>query len=283
LTPFALQERASTAESRLAERDAELSKLRTIAEQLKRVAILRAKEKSEVVIQLGAVSDTAAKFQAELVAEREASAAVRQSEARLSLEMQSLHSKLQGLETRARVRANVVINESSQESSQPSSSYNLRGHASSPPPGKRPVEREPVLDGTVHASGGRESGQRQRARSKGFSLSVGYGRLEASTIQSLDDLSWVDGDEDEVLVSFSYGAGLFGLYPAVLSSTADSMLFCFEDGRKLQSSKVYSPAIFADSFTHLSVCVVHLNGHRSWLHTCFCCLTQASFWTPLMQ
>lgn len=249
------------------------------------MATLRAKEKSEVVIQLGAVSDTAAKLQAELVAEREASAAVRQSEARLSFEMQSLHSKLQGLETRARVRANVVTDESSQESSQPSSSYNLRARASSPPPGpgKRPVEREPVLDGTVHASGGRESGQRQRARSKDFSLSVGYGRLEASTIQSLDDLSWVDGDEDEVLVSFSYGAGLFGLYPAVLSSTADSMLFCFEDGRKLQSSKVYSPAIFADSFTHLSVCVVHLNGHRSWLHTCFCCLTQASFWTPLMQ
>ena len=128
-----------------------------------------------------------------------------------------------------------------------------------------------------------ERGARARKRPKGFSLSVGYGRLEASTIQSLDDLSWVDGDEDDVLVSFSRDAGSFGLYPAVLSSTADSMLFCFEDGRKLQSSKVYSPAIFAVSFTHLSVCVVHLNGHRSWLHTCFCCLTQASFWTPLMQ
>jgi hypothetical protein len=126
------------------------------------------------------------------------------------------------------------------------------------------------------------SGQRKGPGSKEFLLNVGYGRLEASTIKSLDDLNWVDGEEDEVLVSFAHGRASFRLYPAVLSSTNDAMVFCFEDGRQRQSSTVYSPAILL-SLTHLLNICWCLNGHRLRPHTCFYCLTRASFRTPQTQ
>ena len=274
----------------LQERESTICRLQNLISDLKQVAILRATEKSEVVIQLAAATEAAAKLQSELVIERSASEAKGQSEARLSSEMQSLRIRLQDLETRGRkARPCVLLDESSSESSQQSSSYNLRGRASSPPRANSPsravgkrIDRSPILDGSIHASGGRMSGQRKGPGSKEFLLNVGYGRLEASTIKSLDDLNWVDGEEDEVLVSFAHGRASFRLYPAVLSSTNDAMVFCFEDGRQRQSSTVYSPAILL-SLTHLLNVCWCLNGHRLRPHTCFYCLTRASFRTPQTQ